>query len=76
MSEVVRGTMVQMRTLRRFHHYNAGEVIAVPYAAAKDLEAKRLAQPLHLLVPTPVAAADATGGGGPARNPSTGLVRK
>ena len=47
MSGVVPGTLVQMRTLRRFHHYNAGEVIAVPLEAARDLDAKRLAQPLH-----------------------------
>lgn len=46
------GTLVSMRTLRRFQHYNAGEIIAVPMAAAQDLAAKRLAQPLNLLVPT------------------------
>jgi hypothetical protein len=57
--EIVPGTMVQMRTLRRFHHYNAGEIIAVPMEAAQDLARKRLAQPLQLLVPTPVAAATA-----------------
>jgi hypothetical protein len=62
-----------MRTLRRFSHYNAGEVIAVPMEAAQDLARKRLAQPLQLLVPTPVAA-DATGGGGQ-RQPG-GTVRK
>jgi hypothetical protein len=71
--ELIPGTMVQMRTLRRFHHYNAGEIIAVPMDAAQDLARKRLAQPLQLLVPTQVAA-DATGGGGQ-RQPG-GTVRK
>jgi hypothetical protein len=69
MSGVVPGTLVQMRTLRRFHHYNRGEIIAVPFEAARDLEAKRLAQPLHLLVPTPPAATE------PVRQPA-GVVRK
>jgi hypothetical protein len=73
MRSVTPGTLVQMRTLRRFHHYNAGELIAVPFDAAQDLAAKRLAQPLQLLVPTQVAA-DATGGGGQ-RQPG-GTVRK
>jgi hypothetical protein len=53
---VIPGTLVQMRTLRRFHHYNAGELIAVPMDAAQDLARKRLAEPLQLLVPTQVAA--------------------
>jgi hypothetical protein len=59
MRGVTPGTLVQMRTLRRFHHYNAGELIAVPFDAAQDLAAKRLAQPLQLLVPSPVANAQA-----------------
>jgi hypothetical protein len=59
---VVPGTLVQMRTLRRFSHYNAGELIAVPMAAAQDLARKRLAEPLQLLVPTPVANAEAVAG--------------
>jgi len=64
------GTLVSMRTMRRFQHYNAGEIIAVPMAAAQDLAAKRLAQPLHLLVPT-----------GPTVNPErqtapAGIVKK
>jgi hypothetical protein len=59
MSGVVPGTLVHMRTLRRFSHYNAGELIAVPFDAARDLDAKRLAQPLQLFVPG--AAADADG---------------
>jgi len=46
------GTLVHMRTLRRFAHYNAGEMIAVPFDVARDLDAKRLAQPLQLFVPT------------------------
>jgi hypothetical protein len=67
------GTLVQMRTLRRFHHYSAGEIIAVPMAAAQDLAARRLAQPLQLLVPGPVAAAAAE----PATRPApAAVVRK
>jgi hypothetical protein len=58
---VIPGTLVQMRTLRRFHHYNAGEIIAVPMDAAQQLAAKRLAQPLQLLVPTPIVADPAAG---------------
>jgi hypothetical protein len=73
MSGVVPGTLVHMRTLRRFSHYMAGELIAVPFDAAKDLEAKRLAQPLQLFVPTPVGAAMPVAE--PVRQPA-GIVRK
>ena len=76
MTGIVPGTKVQMRTLRRFHHYNAGEIIAVPLAAARDLEAKRLAQPLHLLVPTAVVAAAEAEAVVPQRQPGGGTVRK
>lgn len=70
MSGIVPGTLVQMRTLRRFSHYNRGEVIAVPIEVGRDLEAKRLAQPLHLMVPSPRAEAAA-------RQPGVGgVVRK
>jgi hypothetical protein len=73
MSDVAPGTLVQMRTTRRFSHYLAGEVIAVPFAAARDLHAKRLAEPLHLLVPTAAAAApDDT----PQRQAPATVVRK
>jgi hypothetical protein len=58
-----------MRTLRRFAHYTAGELIAVPFDAARDLDAKRLAQPLQLFVP------GAEGDAQPVRQP-TGVVRK
>ena len=78
MTEAVPGTMVRMRTIRRFSHYMAGEMIAVPMDAAQELAAKRLAQPLDLLVPTPVVAADPDGGppsSGPLRQPG-GVVRK
>jgi hypothetical protein len=61
-----------MRTLRRFAHYNAGEMIAVPIDAARDLEAKRLAQPLQLLVP-PVATEDAPAA---RQTVGAGIVRK
>jgi hypothetical protein len=59
MSEPAPGTLVRMRTLRRYHHYMAGETIAVPFDAARDLHARRLAEPLDLLVPPgPAAAAE------------------
>jgi hypothetical protein len=72
MSGYVPGTLVHMRTLRRFAHYNAGELIAVPFDAARDLDAKRLAQPLELFVPTVAGGEDAPV---PVRQPS-GMVRK
>jgi hypothetical protein len=74
MSDLVPGTMVRMRTVRRFSHYMAGELIAVPMDAAQELAAKRLAQPLDLLVPTP-AGGDETSPAGPLRSPG-GIVRK
>lgn len=78
MSEVVEGTNVRMRVVKRFSHYNAGDLIAVEFYAARELAAKRLAQPLDLLVPTPVAAAgsgDLSPASAPLRQP-TGVVRK
>lgn len=78
MSDLAPGTLVQMRTLRRFSHYFAGELIAVPIEAARDLDAKRLAQPLSLLVPTPAAvsgAGDDPPTPVPTRQPA-GIVRK
>lgn len=48
---MVPGTLVQMRTMRRFAHYTVGEIIAVPMDAAQDLAARRLAQPLAIMVP-------------------------
>jgi plasmid maintenance system antidote protein VapI len=72
MSDVVPGTLVHMRIMRRFSHYMPGELIAVPFEAARDLDAKRLAQPLQLFVPTPVAASEAAE---PVRQPA-GIVRK
>jgi hypothetical protein len=79
MSDVVAGTHVRMRVVKRFSHYNAGDLIAVEFYAARELAAKRLAQPLDLLVPTPVAAAetDATlpPSSGPLRQPGS-VVRK
>jgi hypothetical protein len=67
---VVPGTLVHMRVARRYSHYTVGEMIAVPYEVARDLDAKRLAVPLQLFVP---------GGGAeevaPLRQP-TGVVRK
>jgi hypothetical protein len=64
--------MVRMRTARRFSHYMAGELIAVPFDAAQELAAKRLATPLDLLIPTPVAVPDDAA---PLRAPG-GIVRK
>lgn len=78
MSGVVPGTLVEMRTLHRFAHYNAGELIAVPFDAARDLDARRLAQPLRLFVPTPAPTATEDGSEAPAtpqRQPG-GVVRK
>ncbi len=72
MSDFVPGTLFQMRIDRRFSHYTVGEMIAVPYEAARDLEARRLATPLHALVPLPRPGADDAA---PARQP-TGVVRK
>jgi hypothetical protein len=54
--ELIPGSLVQMRTMRRFSHYNAGEIIAVPMPAAQELARKHLAQPIQMLVPTQVAA--------------------
>lgn len=70
MVDVIPGTNVRMRVIRRFAHYNVGELIAVEFYAARDLAAKRLAQPLDLLVPTPVTAA------GPGDPPSSGPLRQ
>jgi hypothetical protein len=58
MSDMVPGTLIDMRVVRRFAHYNAGERIAVPMDQAQDLAARRLAQPLQLLVPSVVASAE------------------
>jgi hypothetical protein len=73
MSDVVPGTLVHMRTLRRFSHYTVGELIAVPMDAAQELAAKRLALPLQLFVPTPVTPEG--GDPGAVRQPA-GVVRK
>lgn len=72
MSEVVNGTAVRMRVTKRFSHYNAGDLIAVEFYAARELAAKRLATPLDLLVPTPAGIA---GTGEPLRQTS-GIVKK
>lgn len=53
MSDVIPGTQARLRVIKRFSHYNAGDVIAVEFYAARELVAKRLAQPLDLLVPLP-----------------------
>jgi hypothetical protein len=67
------GTLVQMRTMRRFAHYTAGEIIAVPMDAAQDLAAKRLAQPLAIMVPA--KATEASPESVPVRQPAQ-VVRK
>jgi hypothetical protein len=79
MSEVVQGTHVRMRVLRRFSHYNVGELIAIEFYAARELAAKGLAQPLDLLVPSPVVAAGPDGTIPPSSGPlrqTSGVVRK
>lgn len=78
MIDVVPGTHVRMRILRRYSHYNVGDLIAVEFWAARELAAKKLAQPIDLLVPTPVAAVETDGTSPPStplRQP-TGVVRK
>jgi hypothetical protein len=68
--------MIRMRTMRRFSHYFVGEMIAVPPEAARDLAAKRLAQPIDMLVPVVAAAEDGTSPpSSPQRQPA-GIVRK
>lgn len=71
MVDIVPGTHVRMRVIKRFSHYNLGELIAVDFWAAKELDAKRLAMPLDLLVPPHVAAATAE----PVRQPAS-IVKK
>ena len=56
MSDMVPGMLVQMRTIRRFAHYTAGDIIAVPMDTAQNLAANRFAQPLAIMVPVPVEA--------------------
>jgi hypothetical protein len=56
MSDMVPGTLVQMRIARRFAHYTIGDVIAVPMDQAQDLAMRRLAQPLAIMVPATVEA--------------------
>jgi len=73
MSDIVPGTMVRMRVIRRYHHYNVGEVIAVPLHEGRDLEVKRLAQPLDILVPA--AAGQEAAAAAAARAPAS-VVRK
>jgi hypothetical protein len=78
MSDVVAGTHVRMRVVKRYSHYNVGDLIAVEFFAARELAAKRLAQPLELLVPRTVAATE-EGGNPPPSSPlrqPTGIVRK
>jgi hypothetical protein len=69
------GTLVQMRTMRRFAHYLAGEIIAVPMDAAQDLAAKRLAQPLAIMVPATGEASAESRPSEPIRQPAQ-VVRK
>lgn len=74
MSGIVPGTLVQMRVIRHYSHYNRGDVIAVPLEAGLELERKRLAEPILILVPPQVTAAASAE---PAlRQPSGGIVRK
>jgi hypothetical protein len=75
MSDMVPGTLVQMRIGRRFAHYTIGDVIAVPMDQAQDLAARRLAQPTALLVPTPLPESTAPVDATPTRSPPQ-IVRK
>lgn len=67
--------MVAMRVTRRFGPYNVGEMISVPFWDGRDLEAKRLAQPVHLLVPARDEGAPAPEAA-PARAVSGQFVKK
>ena len=74
MSDMVPGTLVDMRIIRRFSYYNVGERIAVPMEQAHDLANQRLAQPMQLLVPT-VEASPESKPDAPIRQPAQ-VVRK
>lgn len=63
------GTQARMRVVRRFASYNVGDVIAVPLAQGLDLNAKRLATPIDVMVPNRPAAEQ------PQRGPN-GLIKK
>jgi hypothetical protein len=71
MANLPPGTMVHLRTVRRFQNYMAGEMVAFPIEIARELEAKRLAVPVQLFVPRSDDAAAAV----PVRQPG-GVVRK
>lgn len=78
MVEIPAGTHVRMRVTRRYASYNVGDVIAVPFFQGKELEAKRLAQPIDLLVPTartPPPAGQDSATAAPARQAAQ-VVRK
>lgn len=75
MSDVVPGTHVRMRVTRRYGSYNVGDLIAVEFWAARELDAKRLAQPIDLLVPRQAAAESEPPAAVPQRQPAT-VVRK
>lgn len=78
MTEIPVGTMARMRITRRFSHYNVGDLIVVPMGQGLELEAKRLAQPLDLLVPsmrTPTLEGAEAPTAVPARQPAQ-MVRK
>ena len=57
MSGVVAGTLVHMRTLRRFSHYNAGELIAVRIRRGARSCGEAARATARLFVPTPVGGA-------------------
>ena len=44
-------TLVKMRVTRRYSHYTAGDVIAVPMLTAQDLAMRRFATPLAIMTP-------------------------
>lgn len=53
MADIVPGTMVVMSITRRFGPYNVGDITSWTMEQGRELEGKRLARPLHLLVPSP-----------------------
>ena len=73
MSDVVPGTLVHMRTLRRFAHYSRASLSPFRSMPRATSTRRRLAQPLQLFVPVAPGAAEEPAA--PVRQP-TGIVRK
>ena len=70
-------TLIKLRVIRRYSHYNVGEEIALDLLSAQDAYRKRLVDPLDLMwVPVLTAAAvDGPPASPPLRQPGA-IVRK